>query len=160
MDSDLQELLRDTAPAPTRPLAAGTLVRRARRQVLASRVAAGLGGVAILVTAVLLGPWVAGIEQGLEIADRPDSGRTDAEQLWGRTYVSIEVSEDGTPRELVDGTRIELTLQREPLMRDADGGQRVDSEADGFATWRAGCNRHQSQLYLDNGEVSLTVGEL
>lgn len=170
MVGDLEELLRDTAPQPTRPFEAGALVRRARRQVLAGRLAAGLGGVVAVVVAVLLAPSVAGIDQELEIAERPDSElpsgeptggeapggeRSDAEQLWGRTYVSIEVIEDGAPRALVDGTRIELTLQREPLVRDADGGQSVDPEADGFAVWQAGCNRRESQLYLTDGRFEL-----
>ncbi|GGI04967.1 META domain-containing protein [Egicoccus halophilus] len=155
MVSDLEELLRDTAPQPTRPLDTGALVHRARRQVLAGRLAAGLGGVAVLVAAVLLVPSVVGIDQELEIAERPSElptgERSDAEQLWNRTYVSSEVIENGTPRDLVDGTSIELTLQREPPVRDADGGQLVDPDADGFATWQAGCNRSHSQLYLTNG---------
>jgi heat shock protein HslJ len=55
-----------------------------------------------------------------------DQGEQTADDLWGRTFVSVAVTEDGEPRPLIPGTRIELTF-----------GQRED---EGGIRWKAGCN--------------------
>ncbi len=55
--------------------------------------------------------------------DKPDQG---PEDLWGRTFASVAVTEDNRPRPLVADTRIELTFEK----RGDEGGMR----------WQAGCN--------------------
>ncbi len=156
MASDLEELMRQAAQPPTRPLDTAALVKRARRQMLLTRGAAGLGGLAMLVVTALLVPSLAANE--LEIDDRSDVASTptsavDPEQLWGRTYVSVEVREAHVERELVAGTRVELTFDRASPLRDADGSRSIDPETDGFATWHAGCNRGRSEVSVSQERI-------
>ena len=54
--------------------------------------------------------------------------------LWGRTFISAAVTEDGEPRPLVPDTRIRVTFEQ----RD---GQRV-------AGWHAGCNHFGADLEI------------
>ena len=68
-----------------------------------------------------------------------------AEQLWGRTFVSVAVSESGQPRPLVDETRIELTFD--------------DSGTERSLRWWAGCNHHGSSD-LELTDTHLSVGQV
>ena len=155
MAGDLRELLRHTAQTPTRPLDTSSVVRRARRQVLVARFSAGLAGLAVLVTAALfMSPLATSGGHGLEIADRPVHEGAD-ERLWGRSFVSVEVTDRDGTRDLVPGTRLELELRDEPPVMDVDGEREVDPHADGFVTWHAGCNRRASQGYLSGDRLEL-----
>lgn len=53
MSDELRQLLSDTAPEPTRPLDAAGVVRRARRQTVGLRVAAGAASLVMVVVAVV-----------------------------------------------------------------------------------------------------------
>lgn len=68
-----------------------------------------------------------------------------AEQLWGRMFVSVAVSESGEPRPLVGDSRIELTFD--------DGG------TDRNLRWWAGCNHHGSRD-LELTDRHLAVGQI
>lgn len=70
MSDDLRELLHDTAPEPSRPLDAAAVVRRARRQTVGLRVAAGVVGLVVLASAAvgLARLWVDEVPQ---IVDNP-----------------------------------------------------------------------------------------
>jgi heat shock protein HslJ len=61
-----------------------------------------------------------------------NQGKQTAEDLWGRTFVSVAVTEDGEPRPLIPGTRIKLTFE-----------QRED---EGIIGWEAGCNLHGARV--------------
>src|SRR5918996_1799475 len=61
-----------------------------------------------------------------------DQGEQTPEDLWGRTFVSVAVTEDGVPRPLVPETHIELTFK-----------ERAD---EGVIGWEAGCNLHGANL--------------
>jgi hypothetical protein len=153
MASDLRELLQQTVPPPARPLDTAALVRRARRQRRAARIAAGLSGVGILTAGLLVVPSLVTDRTGLEIAERPDREAVGSSQLWERSYVSVSITEAGQVRQLVPGTRIALMLTRFPLVRDVDTELGLDPDADGFVSWDAGCNRTRSQLYLSGGRM-------
>jgi heat shock protein HslJ len=66
------------------------------------------------------------------------------DDLWGRTFVSVSVTEDGEPRPLIPGTRIELTFEQ----RRDEGGIR----------WEAGCNIQGARV--DIMPQRLHVGEV
>lgn len=57
---------------------------------------------------------------------------------WGRTFLSVAVTDDGRPRDLVDGTRITLTFD------------------DGRVGFHAGCNTHTGAVRDDAGRLVVT----
>ncbi|WP_439661661.1 META domain-containing protein [Lentzea sp. HUAS TT2] len=67
----------------------------------------------------------------------PSAGR--GADLQGKVYVSSSVSEQGKPRAMVEGTRVEL--------RFTDDGRLMAS---------AGCNQMQAPVRLDDGKISVT----
>jgi len=73
-----------------------------------------------------------------------DDGQQSPEDLWGRTYVSVSVTEDGEPRPLAPGTRIEVTFE--------------EREDEGVVRWKAGCNIHGASVEIT--PESLHVGEI
>jgi heat shock protein HslJ len=62
--------------------------------------------------------------------------------LWGSTFVSVGVTEDGESRPLVKGTRIEVTFE----YREGVGGVR----------WQAGCNTLGSGVEISRDRLHLT----
>lgn len=70
MSDDLRQLLHDTAPEPTRRLDAAGVVRRARRQTIGLRVAAGAASLVLIGVAVVGLPRLLG-DAGPQIADTP-----------------------------------------------------------------------------------------
>jgi heat shock protein HslJ len=70
-----------------------------------------------------------------------------AADLWGRTFLSVAVTQGGEPRPLVPDTRIKLTFE--------------NREAGGVVRWVAGCNILGSEVEitaerLRTGEVAGT----
>lgn len=161
MAGDIEQLLREAAQTPTRPVDATRLVRRARRQVLLTRAGTAVGSVVVILAAVVLLPSPGEGENRPVIADRPDrqteatpsEADQPADALWGRTYESVEVAAESTDRRLVDGTRIRLTLTRGLPVQEVEGDLGVDEGADGFATWQAGCNRSRQQVRVAGDEL-------
>lgn len=78
MSGDLRQLLHDTAPGPARPVDAAGVVRKARRQKVALRVAAGLVSV-VVIAAGAVGLSALWPEPGPRIVDRPTSDRVTAQ---------------------------------------------------------------------------------
>lgn len=75
---------------------------------------------AIALAGMLVLTTCGGVDAAGERAhQRPDD-------LWDRTFVSVEVMEDGGPRPLVPDTRIEMTFEKR--------------EHQGILRWQAGCN--------------------
>jgi heat shock protein HslJ len=75
------------------------------------------------------------------------SGDDEAQQtpgdLWGRTFVSTAVTEDGEPRPLVPDTRIEVTFE--------------EREDQGVVGWQAGCNTFGSDVEITADSVVVGV---
>jgi heat shock protein HslJ len=65
-----------------------------------------------------------------------------AADLWGHTFVSVEMTQDGEPRPLVAGTRLELTFEKQ--------------ENEGGARWEAGCNTMGSGIEIAPDRLLLT----
>ena len=74
-----------------------------------------VGGV-VAAALLLVLPLVGAGGPGIEVADQPDtdedSGQASAEDLAGRTFVSVEIIEDGSRRELVEGTELTVAFER------------------------------------------------
>lgn len=70
MSDDLRDLLHETAPEPTSPLDAAGVVRRAHRQTIGLRVAAGAASLVLVGVAVVGLPRLWG-DTGPQIADTP-----------------------------------------------------------------------------------------
>lgn len=71
----------------------------------------------------------------------------DGEALFGPKYRSVSVEKNGEPRELVDGTRLQVKFAHE------DGGDVV--------RWSSGCNLFGAQIEvseaaIDTGEITST----
>jgi heat shock protein HslJ len=64
--------------------------------------------------------------------------------LWGHTFISTTVTEDGEPRPLVPDTRIQVTFE--------------EREEHGVARWEAGCNIFGTEVEIT--AESLLVGEI
>lgn len=64
--------------------------------------------------------------------------------LWGRTFISTVVTEDGEPRPLVPDTRIRVTFE--------------EREERGVVRWEAGCNTFGGEVEI--GAERLLVGEI
>jgi heat shock protein HslJ len=67
-----------------------------------------------------------------------------AADLWGRTFVSVAVTEDGESRPLVAGTRIKVTFEK----REGGGGLR----------WQADCNIQGAGVEITPDRLVLTEG--
>lgn len=81
------------------------------------------------------------------------SGRRDDEpsdprgtELWGRSFVSVAVTEDGQPKALVPGTSIRVEFER----RD-DGG---------VVRWWLGCNTHGARVVISADRLDLEATSL
>ncbi len=70
--------------------------------------------------------------------------RQTLEDLWGRIFVSVSVTEGGEPRPLVADTRIEVTFEKR--------------EDEGVVRWKAGCNIQGATIVTAAGR--LLVGEI
>lgn len=163
MADDIKQLLRDAADSPTRPVDAAQLVRRARRERrLVGAGTAAAGSMAAIIAAVVLMPSPLGGEVGPVVTDRPDQvtdGPTEetqpANDLWNRTYESVEVEAPSTGRQLVEGTNIRLTLTRGMPFQEVEGDLEIDETAHGFAAWQAGCNEGHQQVRVVGDELEL-----
>lgn len=91
---------------------------------------ASLLAVAMLLVLISCGGEDAARDQNRGEPQSPQS----QEELWGRSFVSVAVTEDGEPRPLVSDTSIELTFEK----REGEGGIR----------WRAGCNIFGSSVEI------------
>lgn len=161
MSRDVEQLVRQAAAAPTRELDTGEVVARARRQTMWLRAGAGVAGVALVAIAGLLALPVSGTGPGIEVADEPDaSGAVEqpvtADDLSGRTFVSVEVVEDDSPRELVDDTVLTVAFDPSTPYRHVEGETRNEGvDHDSWLRWDAGCNHHESAVVLEGGTLEL-----
>jgi heat shock protein HslJ len=160
MAGDIEQLVRDTAQAPTRPVDASRLVRRARRDRVLARAGTAVGSLIVIGAAVVLLPT--GGDGRPVVTDRPDGVTDDvpppeaeqsADELWGRTYGSVEVVAEGDDRQLLDGTRILLGLGRDIPVTKLEGEPAIVSDADGYATWRSGCNWKGQEVSVVGNEL-------
>jgi heat shock protein HslJ len=92
--------------------------------------------------------WASVLAAGLVLAacgsGEPETQQA-AEDLWGRTFVSAAVTEDGEPRPLVPDTRIRVTFEQ-------GDGRRV-------AGWHAGCNHFGADVRIAADNLRLgTIG--
>ncbi|MGH3489606.1 MAG: META domain-containing protein [Actinopolymorphaceae bacterium] len=95
-----------------------------------------LGSLALLVAA----GGVAGCGGGVTTV-LPGSGSGADDRLPGRTYLSTDVTDEGAPRQLVDGTRISLGFTD-----------------DGRVLAQAGCNSMSGQATIDDGRIDVDGG--
>ena len=162
MSREVEQLLRRAATGPTRELDTGKVLARARRQTRWMRAGTGVAGVVVVVAAVvgLVALPMDGTGPGVEVADEPDASEIDqpatAGDLEGRTFVSNEIAEDGSPRQLVDDTVLTVTFDAVSPYRQVEGeapGEGVDGV--GWLRWDAGCNRHESAVVTDGGTLEL-----
>lgn len=65
------------------------------------------------------------------------------EHLWDRAFVSVTVTQDGEPRPLVSGTRIEVAFEKR--------------QPEGVGRWQAGCNIIGSTVQIT--EERLVIGD-
>ena len=157
MSRDLQELLRSTADAPTRPLDAAEVVGKARRQSRLLRVSAGVGAI-VAVLAVVAGVTLPG-DVVPTVAEQPGQ-EANAEELLNRTFGSVEVTADGQPRELVADTALRITFDPPSSLRvtDPETGEPTPVEADTVATWSGGCNSVTSPMDVTHGRLEPVLG--
>lgn len=161
MSREVEQWVRQAAAAPTRDLDTGEVVSRARRQTMWRRAAAGVAGVAVVAIAGLLALPVGGPGPGIEVADEPDASEVTeepaaADDLSGRTFVSIGILENGSPRELVADTVLTVTFDSASRYRRVEGEDPDEGvDADSWLRWNAGCNRHESAVVLDGDRLEL-----
>lgn len=104
------------------------------RRYWARRFAAGLGVLAVLATA-----GCGDGEAAPRDATTPPSGQaTPPGQAAAQTYLSVEVTEDGRPRQLPPGVRIRLTFHRDAI------------------TAEAGCNTLSGKATFAGGRLSVS----
>ncbi len=96
----------------------------------------------ILLAALVLLTAACGEEPAGPAGPGDDRAREGPEALWGRTFLSVAVTEDGAERALVEGTRIELSFD--------DDGRNLGAHA--------GCNHMGAEVEID-GE-RLRVGDI
>jgi heat shock protein HslJ len=113
----------------------------------------------------------------------PGAGSEAEERLQGRTYLSTEITDDGAPRELVDGTRLSLQFTGDGRLLANAGCNSMSGEVSledsrldvggGLATTEMGCDpaRHEQDEWLaklldtspewrvDGDQLILTSGE-
>jgi heat shock protein HslJ len=137
-----------------------------------------LGCLALLLAVVGAG----GCGGGVTTLD-PGAGSDAEERLQGRTYLSTEITDDGAPRELVDGTRLSLQFTGDGRLLANAGCNSMSGEVSledsrldvggGLATTEMGCDpaRHEQDEWLaklldtspewrvDGDQLILTSGE-
>jgi hypothetical protein len=162
MSRDVERLVRQAATGPTRELDTGEVVARAWRQTMWLRAGVGVAGVAVVAVAALLALPVGGTAPGVEVTDEPvaseDGGQTGtAEDLEGRTFVSSEIVESGSPRELVEDTTLTVTFDPSSFRQLEGENPDEGVDHDSWLRWDAGCNHHESAVLLE-GDTLEFVG--
>lgn len=160
MSREVEQLVRRAAATPTRELDTSEVVARARRQAWWLRAGTGIAGVVVVAIVGLLALPVGGTGPGIEVADEPGASEveqlTTVEDLEGRTFVSTEVVEDGSPRELVDDTVLTVIFDpSSPFQRLESEHPDEGVEHDTWLRWDAGCNHHESAVVLDGNTLEL-----